>query len=184
MLKKILSGMQTGSDFGGIKAAKILGLETGGWMPKGFMNLTGKHPEYAELYGVKEHESPTYPPRTFLNVKESDATVRFAYDFSTAGERCTLNAIQQYKKPWFDVYVQNPEHPHDLRDWLADNKVEVLNVAGNSHKTWSGMETFVVAYLLGVLKDIKIFDDYWYSSDANWSYLSYNDDNPLWQYHN
>lgn len=41
ILKKIISGFQSGSDIGGIKAGKTFGLETGGWMPKGFLTENG-----------------------------------------------------------------------------------------------------------------------------------------------
>ena len=42
-------------------------------MPRGFRALDGPRPEFAELYGVREHTSDRYPPRTALNVKESRA---------------------------------------------------------------------------------------------------------------
>ena len=51
-IKKIISGFQTGADIGGILAAKRLGLETGGTMPKGFRTEDGPRPEFAELYGA------------------------------------------------------------------------------------------------------------------------------------
>jgi hypothetical protein len=43
MLKKIISGAQTGADFAGLIVAKHFGYETGGWMPKGYKNLDGFH---------------------------------------------------------------------------------------------------------------------------------------------
>lgn len=147
-------------------------------MPKGFYNHTGKHPEYAELYGIQEHPSPKYPPRTFLNVKESDATVRFAKDFKSPGELCTLKAIRQYNKPFFDVDVLDTPTPPTFRKWLEENKVEVLNVAGNSEKTCPGIEKLVISYLVGALQDIEVWRSYIKIHHP------LNDDTPLWQYFN
>jgi Circularly permutated YpsA SLOG family len=36
LLKKIISGGQTGADQAGLRTAKRLGIETGGWMPQGW----------------------------------------------------------------------------------------------------------------------------------------------------
>jgi hypothetical protein len=52
---KIISGGQTGVDRGALKAAKAAGLETGGWMPRGWLSEDGPHPEFAELYGMHDN---------------------------------------------------------------------------------------------------------------------------------
>lgn len=153
----IFSGGQTGADRGGLKAAKEFGLATGGWMPKGFLAQDGNHPEFAELYGVQEHTSPLYPPRTFRNVFDTDGTVRFAINFQTAGERCTLQAIEKMHKLHFDVDALDSKiTPASLAAWIVDQKIEKLNVAGNSERSAPGIEEFVVAFLLetfGLLRD-------------------------------
>jgi predicted Rossmann-fold nucleotide-binding protein len=135
-LSKVISGGQTGADTGGLMAAKRFGIETGGWMPKGFKTLAGPRPYMAEKYSCKEHTSDSYAIRTELNVKESDATVRFAGDFSSRGEICTLNAIKKYKKPYFDVDLSDPPEVREFLEWLEANKVLTLNVAGNSEQTF------------------------------------------------
>lgn len=147
MLTKIISGGQTGADRAGLIAAKKAGLQTGGYMPKGFKAHDGFHPEFATLYNMREHSSSAYPPRTFANAFEADGTVRFAVDFSTAGEICTLTAIQKSKKTYFDVAVLGDTQPSQLAQWILDNNISVLNVAGNSEKTFRGIEEFVIAFL-------------------------------------
>jgi hypothetical protein len=89
---------KSGADIAGLKAAKDFGLETGGWIPKGFKTLDGPRPEYAELYNIKEIDSYSYKVRTWANVKDSDATVRFAKDFKSSGEICTMNGILRHIK--------------------------------------------------------------------------------------
>lgn len=161
MLEKIISGGQTGADFAGIAVAKEKGVATGGAMPKGFRTLDGPKPDYAVLYGMTEHKSPYYAPRTFQNVKESDATIRFAQKMDSAGEKCTLKAINQYGKLHFDVHIldtskfvaaSQAQHPTDVAKWIVEHKIKILNVAGNSEETSPGIEVFVRRYV-GVLID-------------------------------
>jgi hypothetical protein len=146
MLKKIISGGQTGADRAGLFVAKDLGYETGGWMPKGFIAQDGRHPKFAEQFNIQEHSSTFYPPRTALNAKESDGTVRIATDFNSPGEKLTLKMIQQYKKPHFDV-VPGITSTQELADWLKINNIEILNVAGNSERTSQGIYQFAYDFL-------------------------------------
>jgi hypothetical protein len=135
-LIKVISGGQTGADTGGLMAAKRFGIETGGWMPKGFKTLNGPKPYMAERYSCKEHSSGNYAVRTDLNVKESDATARFAGTFSSRGEICTLKAIKKHNKPYFDVDLSDPPKIGEFLNWLEGNKISTLNVAGNSEHTF------------------------------------------------
>jgi len=164
MIIKIISGSQCGADIGALIAAKAKGIETGGWIPKGFKTQDGPKPEYKELYNIQEHESDKYPPRTFLNVKESDGTIRIATNFNSAGEKCTLKAIQQYNKPYFDVKVEDVNrfflpleyHPKSAVEWIVKNNIKILNVAGNSEKTSPGIQKFAERY---ILKLIELLDE-------------------------
>ena len=151
-LEKVISGGQTGADIAGVKAAKAADITTGGTMPLGFKTLDGPRPEYAELYGMKEHSSPHYPGRTYQNVKDADGTVRFAVNFKTSGEECTLGAIKKYGKEKFDVSVLGTTTPEEMVDWMLQKNIRVLNVAGNSEQTAKGMEEFTVAFLSEVFK--------------------------------
>lgn len=93
-IERVISGGQTGADQGGLVAAKSLGIPTGGFLPKGCTTLDGPRPDLLMAYGLEEHESSEYPPRTYANVQASAGTIRFAADFNSAGERCTLKAIR------------------------------------------------------------------------------------------
>lgn len=153
MITKIISGGQTGADIGGLLAAKLWNVETGGWMPNGWITQNGNHPEYATLFGMKEYPQKGYKERTWANVKDSDGTIRFAVNFNSPGEICTLNAIKALDKPYLDINI-NKESPMDSIDtkttdfihWMKNNKIKTLNVAGNSHKTWIGMQSFVIQF--------------------------------------
>jgi hypothetical protein len=147
-LIKVISGGQTGADTGGLMAAKRFGIETGGWMPKGFKTLNGPKPFMAEKYSCKEHWSENYAVRTELNVRESDGTVRFAGDFSSRGEVCTLKAINKCKKPHFDIDLSDPPKVEEFLKWLEDNGVLTLNVAGNSEQTFAQSTSRTYEYLV------------------------------------
>jgi hypothetical protein len=146
-LERVISGGQTGADRGALVAAKSAGIPTGGWMPRGFRAQDGPRPEFAELYDLREHASDRYPPRTALNVKESDATLRFVTNWDSPGEVLTLSMCERYGRAHLDVMPGGPVTPAEVAAWLAANRVCVLNVAGNTERTSPGIEGFVAAFL-------------------------------------
>jgi Circularly permutated YpsA SLOG family len=146
-LWKVISGGQIGADIAGLRAAQKYGLETGGWMPRGFRTKHGPRPQYEKLYGMKQTTSVSYPPRTRQNALHSDATIRFAYNFNSYGERATLREVLLAKKPYCDIDLRLPRKfsPTDLGCWLYDFNVGVLNVAGNADtKVEDWIENFLL----------------------------------------
>ncbi|MDB5307607.1 MAG: putative molybdenum carrier [Gemmataceae bacterium] len=158
-LERVISGGQTGADRAGLVAAKQAGIATGGWMPKGFRALDGFHPDFAEEYGIREHESTRYPPRTALNVKESDGTIRFATAWESPGEVLTLSMGRRYGKPTIDVTPGGNQAPADVAEWLTVNRIRVLNVAGNTERTSPGLQEFVTGFLTEVFRLLRSTDD-------------------------
>lgn len=155
-LRKIISGGQTGSDVAGLQAAQACGLDTGGWMPKGFRTLNGNRPQQAELFDMKEHSSASYKDRTWDNVKDSDATIRLATNFNSPGEKCTLKAIQAHDKPHLDINMNTPIPIPDAVKWIREKKIRVLNIAGNAEQTSPGIEEKVREYLIQVFQHFEL----------------------------
>jgi hypothetical protein len=149
MIEKVISGGQSGADIGGVHTAWRFGIPTGGWMPKGFKTLDGQFPCYAEIYDMREHKSVAYPPRTYANVRDSNGTMRFAANWNSPGEKCTLKAILYYKRPYFDVDLVHldPRSLDNATQWIVDNEVRVLNIAGNSEQTHLGTRHKVEMYM-------------------------------------
>ena len=155
VLRKVISGGQTGADIAGVKTAKLFGIPTGGTMPFGFKTLDGPRPEYATLYGMVEHESPDYAPRTRANVEAADFTLRMAEDWKSPGEVRTLAEIERAKRPHADITLTRrngvlvSEKPREVQDALT-KIVQVrqasllgaitINVAGNAERTAPGIE--------------------------------------------
>lgn len=160
MLDKVISGGQNGADEAGLRTAKEFGIRTGGHMPKGFRTLDGNKPQFAELFDVKEHQAHNYKDRTWCNVENSDITLRF-FDTKhkgSPGEKCTLNAINRYGKPYKDIEFRlrnSVVTPEDVATLLIADGHRIINVAGNSENTYPGIYGLTcdflakVFYLLG-----------------------------------
>jgi hypothetical protein len=147
---KIISGGQNGADQAGLRAARLHEISTGGWAPKGWKTLDGPRKSLLQSFCLQECEKEGYPPRTELNVKESDVTLRFASNMHSAGERCTKNAILKHKKPYvdFDVTVDLTEqNAADLAEYIARQGYSTINIAGNSEKTSPGIGKKVEKFL-------------------------------------
>ncbi|QQS39966.1 MAG: putative molybdenum carrier protein [Acidobacteriota bacterium] len=146
-VEKVVSGGQTGADRAGLDAAVELGLETGGWIPKGRLAEDGLVPRsYSTL---KETDSANYPERTELNVRDSDCTVIVSRGKLTGGSLLTFEIAKQYGKPaiHIDLRSESPEKAAlRLRDWLERNGCRVLNVAGP--RASSDREIYSLARLL------------------------------------
>jgi len=133
MITKIISGGQTGVDIAALRYAKQAGIETGGWMTRGCRTADGPKPEYLELYNMKESKSPYYSDRTNENVRDSDGTLIIVYDKNSPGTKCTIKAANQWNKPWFliDCNLKSDTSIEVVVDWIKENNIHILNVAGN-----------------------------------------------------
>jgi Circularly permutated YpsA SLOG family len=137
LIAKVISGGQTGVDQAAWRAARNAGLESGGWMPAGFLTEDGPRPEFAELYGAAETSSSTYPPRTRMNAKAGDGTL-WRGNVGSLAARATLAECRKAGKPWLDV-VPGSTDPSTVAAWVVDQGIRVLNVAGNRESSSSGI---------------------------------------------
>ena len=156
MIKKIISGGQTGADRGGLEAAKILGIKTGGWCPKNYKTENG--PDFSLIdFGLQCTTSSNYNIRTSLNIQISDATIIFG-NLKEGGSKLTLDLCQNtWKKIVLPVELLKYRNIHILRDhitseyiknWLESNNIEILNVAGNRESKMPGIQNFVKEFLV------------------------------------
>lgn len=139
MLKKVISGAQTGVDLAALDAANMVGLLTGGTMPFGFKNHDGVHPDFVDKYGITCSKSSSYAARTRLNVGDSDGTLRIARNLNSKGEICTMKSIKSLKKPYFDIDLNSDCDINLAIRWLISENISILNVAGNSERTAPGI---------------------------------------------
>ena len=146
MIKKIISGGQTGADRGALEAGKKLGIETGGTAPKGYR--TEKGSDYSlKNFGLIEHESFEYPPRTIKNIQDSDGTVWFG-NTNSPGAKLTLSMVNKYDKK----SITNPDTPEILRNFIEFYNIKTLNVAGNRESKNPGIQKLVEEFLIKSFK--------------------------------
>lgn len=153
-IKKVISGGQTGADMGGLLAAKELGIETGGFAPKGWRTELGPKLELAD-FGLIEHDASTYDHRTKANVESADFTLIVSVLPITPGSLSTIYLCEAANKPFFISHF----FVHASKSWLLHEldllkaKIDAnfsglfsvpltLNVAGSRESKAPGIQLY------------------------------------------
>jgi hypothetical protein len=130
MIRKIISGGQTGVDQAALDAAINLAVAHGGWIPKGRLTESGPLPE---KYKLKETRSSSYADRTARNVQDADGTLIIARGLLTGGSEYTREMAIKYKRPWLHIDLSQTaafQAASAINQWILQNEIEILNVAG------------------------------------------------------
>lgn len=130
MIEKIISGGQTGADQGALDAAIRLGIEHGGWIPRGRKTEEGPLPE---KYHLKEMPPGEYYKKTEKNVVSAEATAIFSHGPLTDGALLTRQAAIQNGRPWLHLNLETLsafEASRIFNDWVKKYDIRVLNVTG------------------------------------------------------
>lgn len=144
-VRKIVSGGETGADRGGLDAAIALGIEHGGWCPKGRRAEDGVVPA---RYQLEETPERGFAAMMRRNVEAADATIVFTGDKLTPGSRKTVQLAKAAGRPVLHVRMAEAEEDHEgtrerIRAWLDDHGVGVLNVAGSRESRCPGIRAIV-----------------------------------------
>lgn len=145
----IISGGQTGVDRAALDAAIELGIELGGWCPRGRRALDG---EIDRCYPLRETPSRVYSQRTEWNVRDSDATLILCRVEVSGGTRLTAELATRYERPLLVLDLDSDPDPGIVVDWLREYRVGVLNVAGPREEGAPGIYTQALAFLLRLLR--------------------------------
>ncbi len=135
-LSKIVSGAQTGVDRAALDVALALGFPCGGWVPKGRRAEDGRIPVG---YPMRETGGRGYPERTLLNVRDSDATLILTCGEPTGGTALTLEYALNLERPHRVVDLLGATTPAEVKEWIEEKEVVVLNVAGPRESTSPGI---------------------------------------------
>jgi hypothetical protein len=130
MIRKIISGGQTGADQAALDAAIKLGIPHGGWVPKGRLTEEGPLPD---KYALTEMPSSSYPLRTEQNVIDSSGTLIINHGRLSEGSDYTRKMALKHHRPWLHIDLNKIpafKAATHIRSWLDDNEIEILNVAG------------------------------------------------------
>jgi len=144
-LEKIVSGGQTGADRAGLDVAMKVGLPVGGYCPKGRLAEDGTVPE---CYPLIELTKGGYSVRTERNVIESDGTLIFNIGKLSGGTRLTVECARKHNKPHLIIQL-DATRPNvaTLAEWLDQNNIRVLNVAGPRESKTPGVHQLACQYL-------------------------------------
>jgi hypothetical protein len=135
MIKKIISGGQTGADRAALDTAIKLKIPHGGWIPKGRKAEDGQLPDKYELL---EMPTESYPKRTEQNVIDSDGTLIICRGKPTGGSDYTREMALKHKKYilHIDLNLTTSYGAASLiLSWSNLHRIEVLNVAGSRRAT-------------------------------------------------
>jgi hypothetical protein len=130
MIKKIISGGQTGADQAALDAALKLDIPHGGWIPKGKITENGPLPD---KYQLDEMPTTSYPKRTVQNIIGSDGTLIISRGGLTGGSAYTRKMAVKHHRPWLHINLnRTPSFGASVKIniWVLENDIEVLNVAG------------------------------------------------------
>jgi hypothetical protein len=130
MLEKIISGGQTGADQGALDTAIRLGIDHGGWIPKGRKTEAGRLPD---RYRLTEMPTGEYHLRTEKNVVSAEATVIFSHGPLSGGALLTRQVAERHGRPWLHVNLEitsSFDAARNLNGWIRTYDIRVLNVAG------------------------------------------------------
>jgi hypothetical protein len=130
MIKKIISGGQTGADRAALDVAIKFNIPHGGWIPKGRIAEDGPLPD---KYQLQEMPTSSYPKRTEQNVIDSDGTLIFSRGKPTGGTDYTRKMVLKHKKQLLHIDL-NLRTSYDaaylILPWIELQHIKTLNVAG------------------------------------------------------
>ena len=155
MIRKVISGGQTGVDRAGLDAAIIAGIPISGYCPRGRLAEDGVIPEKYPLLELESIE-PYY--RTEQNVIHSDGTLILNKGILSAGTKLTHDFTVTYGKPCLIVQLDIDkivEPAHVIR-WLKGQLISTLNIAGpRESKCTGGIYTEALLYFEKVFTILK-----------------------------
>jgi hypothetical protein len=131
MLRKIISGGQTGVDRAALDVAMRLGKPHGGWIPKGRLAEDGPLPDH---YQLQEMPTEAYEDRTEKNVLDADGTLLISRGSPSGGTDYTRRMALKHGKQLLHIDLNLCQSPADaaslIASWIEMNRIETLNGAG------------------------------------------------------
>ena len=146
---KVISGGQTGVDRAGLDAGIEIGLPIGGYVPKGRLAEDGQVPD---KYPMTETGSKDYKERTKRNVLESDGTLIINIGPMVSGTALTARIALELNKPLMIVQLDQTCQTSAVIDWLDENQIQILNIAGPRESKIPGIYEQTKMFLIKVLK--------------------------------
>ena len=149
LIDRLISGGQTGVDRAALAVALELGIPCGGWCPRGRRAEDGRIPS---RFPLKECTSKNYAVRTRMNVEDSDGTLILSRGKLSGGTALTESIARQLGKPWLVIDLVAEFDAQPVEDWIAENRIRILNVAGPRESQQVGIFEQACEYLRKLIK--------------------------------
>lgn len=149
IVRKVVSGGQTGVDRAALDVAIYLAIEHGGWCPKGRLAEDGRIPV---SYQLTETDSADYAERTERNVVDSDGTLILYLREIRGGSLLTQRMARKHKRPCLAVDLNQVSEIAEARRWIEDHRIDVLNVAGPRESNSPELTPIAEQFLLRLLE--------------------------------
>jgi len=130
MVKKIISGGQTGADRAALDFAIKHKIPHGGWVPKGRIAEDGV---LSKKYRLTEMPTTSYQKRTEMNVIGSDGTVIFSHGRLTGGSAYTKTMAAKHNRLYLHIDLNETDIFQAsllMLEWIDEQEIKTLNVAG------------------------------------------------------
>jgi len=147
LIRKIVSGGQTGVDRAALDVAIFLDIDHGGWCPAGRRSENGLIPS---IYQLKQTQSRDYAVRTEQNVVDSDGTLILYVEQMTGGTDLTRKMALKHRRPLLaiDLNTIHEKTFFELDEWIRIHNIAVLNVAGPRESTTPGISRLAESFLV------------------------------------
>ena len=125
MIKKIISSGQNGVCQAALEVAIDLGIQHGGWIPKGRRS--------AEKYHLQETKGIDYSQCTELNILESDGTLILTLGKPIKESKLAQQISIKHHRPCLHIDLNEIDEPRAVQiisTWIEARKINTLNVTG------------------------------------------------------
>ena len=130
MLKKIISGGQTGAERAALDVAINFNIHYSGWLPKGRMAEDGP---ISDMYHLHEMPIPSYSKKTEQNALHADANLIISHSPLSGSSSYTKKIAMKHGLPWIHVDLSNVsifQAAVIVLRWIEKNNIKILNVTG------------------------------------------------------
>ncbi len=144
MIRKIISGGQTGVDRAALDFCLKNHIDCGGWCPKGRLAEDGI---ISPKYPVKETDEQQAIYRTKQNIEEADGTLILYSKQMDKGTINTINYALEINLPLYKVDFSKDFSFDQIREWVCNNEIGILNIAGPRETNNPGIYKQTIVFL-------------------------------------
>ena len=138
MIKKIVSGGQTGVDRAALDVAIRQQIPHGGWCPRGRRAEDGT---IDSGYQLEETTSYDYSQRTEYNVRDTDGTLILNIGMLEGGTAFTARIAASTPRPCLVLDLDEVPDSAAVINWLREHDIQALNIAGPRESKCPGIYT-------------------------------------------